>query len=63
MPIRAEEFKITRRRRLADISARAVQLRETLAGLAFDERVMAAIPCLIPFQHRLSTSEQASFAR
>jgi protein-L-isoaspartate(D-aspartate) O-methyltransferase len=41
--MRAEEFEIARRRMLAEISARAVQLRETTGRAAFDERVMAAM--------------------
>jgi hypothetical protein len=43
LPMRAEEFEIARRRMLAEISARAVQLRETTGRAAFDERVMAAM--------------------
>jgi hypothetical protein len=39
LPMRAKEFKIARRRILAEISARAVQLRETTGRAAFDERV------------------------
>ena len=42
-PMRAEEFEIARCRMLAEISARAVQLRETTGRAAFDERVMAAM--------------------
>jgi len=41
--MRAEEFEIARRRMLAEISARAVQLREMTGRAAFDERVMAAM--------------------
>jgi hypothetical protein len=43
LPMRAEEFEIARRQMLAEISARAVQLRETTGRAAFDERVMAAM--------------------
>jgi hypothetical protein len=41
--MRVEEFEIARRQMLAEISARAVQLRETTGRAAFDERVMAAM--------------------
>jgi protein-L-isoaspartate(D-aspartate) O-methyltransferase len=41
--MRAEEFEIVRRRMLAEISARAVQLHEIIGKSAFDERVMAAM--------------------
>jgi protein-L-isoaspartate(D-aspartate) O-methyltransferase len=41
--MRAEEFEIARRQMVAEISARAVQLRETTGRAAFDERVMAAM--------------------
>ena len=41
--MRAEEFEVVRRRMLAEISARAAQLRETIGKSAFDERVMAAL--------------------
>ena len=43
LPMRAEEFEIARRWMLAEISARAVQLRETTGRAVFDERVMAAM--------------------
>jgi protein-L-isoaspartate(D-aspartate) O-methyltransferase len=43
LPMGSEEFEIARRRMLAEISARAVQLRETTGRAAFDERVMAAM--------------------
>ena len=41
--MRAEEFEAARRRMLAEISAHAVQLRETIGKSAFDQRVMAAM--------------------
>jgi protein-L-isoaspartate(D-aspartate) O-methyltransferase len=41
--MRAEEFDIARRRMLAEISARAVQLRQITGRAAFDERVMTAM--------------------
>ena len=41
--MRAEEFEAMRRRMLAEISAHAVQLRETIGKSAFDRRVMAAM--------------------
>ena len=41
--MRAEEFEAMRRRMLAEISAHAVQLRETIGKSAFDQRVMAAM--------------------
>jgi protein-L-isoaspartate(D-aspartate) O-methyltransferase len=41
--MRAEEFEAMRRRMVAEISAHAVQLRETIDKSAFDGRVMAAI--------------------
>jgi protein-L-isoaspartate(D-aspartate) O-methyltransferase len=41
--MRAEEFKAMRRRMVAEISAHAVQLSETIGKSAFDGRVMAAI--------------------
>ena len=41
--MRAEEFEIARGRMLAEISARAVQLRETTGRAAFNNRVMAAM--------------------
>ena len=41
--MRAEEFAAARRRMLAEISAHAVQLRETIGRSTFDERVMTAM--------------------
>ena len=41
--MRAEEFAAARRRMLAEISAHAVHLRETIGKSAFDRRVMAAM--------------------
>ena len=41
--MRAEEFEAMRRRMLAEISAHAVQLRETIGKSAFDRQVMAAM--------------------
>jgi len=41
--MRAEEFEAMRRRMLAEISAHALQLRETIGKSAFDRRVMAAM--------------------
>jgi protein-L-isoaspartate(D-aspartate) O-methyltransferase len=41
--MRAEEFEAMRRRMLAEISAHAVHLRETIGKSAFDRRVMAAM--------------------
>ena len=41
--MRVEEFEAMRRRMLAEISAHAVQLRETIGKSAFDGRVMAAM--------------------
>jgi protein-L-isoaspartate(D-aspartate) O-methyltransferase len=41
--MRAEEFEIARRQMLAEISARAVQLRETTGRASFDNRVMTAM--------------------
>jgi protein-L-isoaspartate(D-aspartate) O-methyltransferase len=41
--MRAEEFEVVRRRMLAEISAHAAQLRETIGKSAFDERVIAAM--------------------
>jgi protein-L-isoaspartate(D-aspartate) O-methyltransferase len=41
--MRPEEFQVVRRRMLAEISAHAVQLQETIGKYAFDERVMAAM--------------------
>jgi protein-L-isoaspartate(D-aspartate) O-methyltransferase len=41
--MRAEEFDAARRRMLAEISAHAVQLRETIGKSTFDERVIAAM--------------------
>jgi protein-L-isoaspartate(D-aspartate) O-methyltransferase len=60
LPMRAEEFEIARRRMLAEISARAVQLRETTGRAAFDERVMAAMG-RIP-RHEFVPIEFQSFA-
>ena len=54
LPMRAEEFEIARRRMLAEISARAVQLRETTGRAAFDERVMAAMGRVRLRQHSTS---------
>jgi protein-L-isoaspartate(D-aspartate) O-methyltransferase len=41
--MRAEEFEAMRRQMVAEISAHAVQLRETTGNSAFDGRVMAAM--------------------
>jgi protein-L-isoaspartate(D-aspartate) O-methyltransferase len=41
--MRAEEFEAMRRRMVAEISAHAVHLRETIGKSAFDRRVMAAM--------------------
>jgi protein-L-isoaspartate(D-aspartate) O-methyltransferase len=41
--MRAEEFEAMRRQMVAEISAHAVQLRETIGKSAFDRRVMAAM--------------------
>ena len=41
--MRAEEFEAMRRRMLAEISAHAVQLRETIGKSAFDRRVTTAM--------------------
>jgi protein-L-isoaspartate(D-aspartate) O-methyltransferase len=41
--MRADEFEAMRRRMLAEISAHAVHLRETIGKSAFDGRVMAAM--------------------
>jgi protein-L-isoaspartate(D-aspartate) O-methyltransferase len=41
--MRAEKFEAMRRRMLAEISAHAVQSRETIGKSAFDRRVMAAM--------------------
>jgi len=41
--MRAEEFEAMRRRMVAEISAHAVQLRETTGKSSFDRRVMAAM--------------------
>ena len=60
LPMRAEEFEIARRRMLAEISARAVQLRETTGRAVFDERVMAAMG-RVP-RHHFVPIEFQSFA-
>ena len=60
LPMRAEEFEIARRRMLAEISARAVQLRDTTGRAAFDERVMAAMG-RVP-RHEFVPIEFQSFA-
>ena len=41
--MRAEDFEVMRRPMLAEISAHAAQLRETIGKSAFDQRVMAAM--------------------
>ena len=58
--MRAEEFEIARRWMLAEISARAVQLRETTGRAVFDERVMAAMG-RVP-RHEFVPIEFQSFA-
>jgi protein-L-isoaspartate(D-aspartate) O-methyltransferase len=58
--MRIEEFEIARRSMLAEISARAVQLRERTGRAAFDERVMAAMGRVL--RHEFVPLEFQSFA-
>jgi hypothetical protein len=43
LPMQAEEFEVMRRQMVAEISAHAVQLRETIGKSAFAGQVMAAM--------------------